>query len=67
MKELSGDVFYPSKEILRKSRVKDWDKLNNFANEDLQGFWEKEAKELKWFSKWDKVLDDSSKPFFKNN
>lgn len=65
MKELSGDVFYPSKEILRKSRVKDWDKLNNFANEDLQGFWEKEAKELKWFSKWDKVLDDSSKPFFK--
>ncbi len=65
MKELSGEVFYPSKEVLKNSRVKDWDKLNDFASKDLEGFWDKEAKELKWFSKWDKVLDDSFKPFYK--
>jgi acetyl-CoA synthetase len=65
MENLSGEVFYPSKEILRKARVKDWDKLNDFASENLELFWEKEAKELKWFKKWDKVLDDSKKPFYK--
>jgi acetyl-CoA synthetase len=31
----------------------------------LEGFWAKEAKNLKWFKKWTKVLDDSKKPFFK--
>ena len=65
MKQLSGEVFYPSKEIIRKAHVKDWDKLNDFASDNLEAFWEKEAKELKWFKKWDKVLDDSKKPFYK--
>ena len=55
MKELSGEVFYPSKEVLKNSRVKDWDKLNDFASKDLEGFWDKEAKELKWFSKVKRV------------
>ena len=35
------------------------------ASDDLEGFWAKEAKNLKWFKKWTKVLDDSKKPFFK--
>ena len=35
------------------------------ARTDLQGFWARRAKELEWFQKWDKVLDDSNKPFFK--
>ena len=65
MEQLSGEVFYPLKEVLRKARVKDWEKLNQFAGENLEAFWEKEAKELKWFKKWDKVLDDSNKPFYK--
>jgi acetyl-CoA synthetase len=65
MEQLSGEIFYPSKEVLRKARVKDWEKLNQFAGENPEAFWEKEAKELKWFKKWDKVLDDSNKPFYK--
>ncbi|MBC7090293.1 MAG: AMP-binding protein, partial [Methanobacteriaceae archaeon] len=27
--------------------------------------WAEKAKELEWFQKWDKVLDDSNKPFYK--
>jgi acetyl-CoA synthetase len=64
-KKLSGDVYYPSKEVIEQARLKDWDKLAASASKDLKGFWEKEALELEWFSKWKKVLDDSNKPFFK--
>lgn len=64
-KKLSGEVFYPSKQVLEEARLKDWDKLAKSAGKDLKGFWEAEANELEWFSKWKKVLDDSKKPFFK--
>src|SRR5688572_13679962 len=64
-KKLSGDVYYPSKEVIEQARLKDWDKLAASARKDLKGFWEKEALELEWFSKWKKVLDHSKKPFFK--
>jgi hypothetical protein len=30
-----------------------------------EGFWAERAEELEWFEKWDKVLDDSNKPFYK--
>ncbi|MGC1375753.1 MAG: acetate--CoA ligase [Anaerolineales bacterium] len=63
--EMEGEVYYPSQEVIAQANVKDWDKLAEFARTDLQGFWAKEAEELEWFQKWDKVLDDSNKPFFK--
>lgn len=65
MKKLNGEVFYPSEEVVNNANLKDWDKLNDFAAKDLEGFWAKEAEELEWFEIWDKVLDDSGKPFFK--
>lgn len=65
MEHLTGEVYFPSKEVIRKARIKDWDKINRLASENPEAFWEKEAKELKWFKKWDKVLDDSNKPFYK--
>ena len=63
--KLHGEVFYPSKQVVEQARLKDWDKLAKSARKDLKGFWESEARELEWFSKWKKVLDDSKKPFFK--
>ena len=62
---LSGEVFYPSEEIVRHAHVKDWDQMAASAEKDLEGFWAKEANELHWFEHWDKVLDDVNKPFFK--
>jgi len=63
-KTLSGEVFYPTEESIRHAYVKDWDKMRDEAERDLEGFWAKEANELHWFQHWDKVLDDSKKPFF---
>jgi len=64
-KEMEGEVYYPSEEVVAQARLKDWDALAEKAGKDMQGFWADEANELEWYKKWDKVLDDSNKPFFK--
>ncbi len=33
--------------------------------EDPEGFWGDAAEEIDWIKKWDKVLDDSNKPFYR--
>jgi propionyl-CoA synthetase len=32
---------------------------------DPEGFWGDAAEEITWFKRWDKVLDDSNKPFYR--
>ena len=32
---------------------------------DPSGFWADAAEEIHWYKKWDKVLDDSNKPFYR--
>ncbi len=44
--QLSGEVFYPSPEVVKQARIKDWEAVSKFAAQDLQGFWAKEADEL---------------------
>jgi acetyl-CoA synthetase len=63
--KLSGDVFYPSDEVIKRARIKNWEDLSAVAVRDYEGFWAREAEELHWFGKWEKVLDDSTKPFYK--
>lgn len=64
-KKMEGEVYHPSDKVVAQANVQDWDKLAEYARKDLQGFWADRAEELEWFKKWDKVLDDSNKPFFK--
>lgn len=64
-KDLHGEVFYPSEEVVNNANIPDWDALQKEAGEDYEKFWGKRAEELHWFEKWDKVLDDSDKPFYK--
>ena len=54
-KQMEGEVFYPSEEVVAQARLKDWDALAEKANKDLQGFWADEARELEWYKPWDKV------------
>ncbi len=63
--KMDGDVYYPSDEVVAQAIVPDWDEMAAFALKDLEGFWAERAEELEWFENWDKVLDDSNKPFFK--
>ena len=63
-KKLSGEVFYPTDEVMNYANAK-CEELYKSAESDLAGFWAKEAENLHWFKKWDKVIDDSKKPFYK--
>ena len=63
--EMEGEVYYPSPEVVEQAILKNWDAMADFARKDLRAFWSQEAQELEWFQKWDQVLDDSRKPFYK--
>ncbi|MFI5250816.1 MAG: acetate--CoA ligase [Bacteroidota bacterium] len=61
----NNELYSPSPEVIAQSRLKNRDELAKMAASDLEGFWAKEAGELDWYKKWDRVLDDSNKPFYK--
>jgi len=42
-----------------------WDELYRWSCEHFEEFWADMAGRLDWFETWDKVLDDSGKPFYK--
>ncbi|MEE4358555.1 MAG: propionyl-CoA synthetase [Desulfococcaceae bacterium] len=51
---------------------KEKEKMTNLYDEayqqslkDPEGFWGKAAEDCFWYKKWDKVLDDSNKPFYR--
>jgi acetyl-CoA synthetase len=62
---LEGDVYYPSPEAIAEAYVPDWKATSSRANKDLTGYWAERAGELEWYRKWDTVLDESNKPFYK--
>lgn len=59
------EFFKPSQDILNNANVKEYEKLYQRSIEDREGFWAEQAEQLEWFQKWNKVLDDSNKPFYK--
>ncbi len=62
---LTGEVFYPAEQIINFSHAKNWEEVRRYAQENYIDFWATEAAELHWFKKWEKVVDDSNKPFYK--
>jgi acetyl-CoA synthetase len=63
--ELHGEVYYPSPEVISQANVPDPEAARREAAENLAGYWARRAGELEWFQKWDTVLDESNKPFYK--
>src|SRR5438105_3245896 len=61
----SPDLYYPSAEVVQRAIVKDWSAIAQEALNDPQKFWAERAEELEWFQKWDTVLDETNKPFYK--
>jgi len=42
-----------------------YDEVYGRSLEDPNGFWGEIAEDCHWYKKWDKVLDDSNKPFYR--
>ena len=45
--------------------VNPYEIAHNQSMEDPNGFWGAAAEDCHWYKKWDKVLDDTNKPFFR--
>ena len=58
-------LYNPSEEIGKNSNVKEYDEMYKFSIENREKFWAGQAENLEWYQKWDKILDESNKPFFK--
>ena len=58
------ELFRASPQFVAAALIKDPDEMARQADQDLEGFWEARAKEFEWFEPWEKVLDDSNKPFY---
>ena len=56
---MTGDVFWPSQDVVRQANVPDWEAVARRAAKDLPGFWEEQARELEWYGAWTSVLDES--------
>ncbi len=59
------NIFYPSKEVISKANIKEYENTYKRSIEDLEGFWAEIAGRVDWHRKWDKVLDNSNPPFYK--
>lgn len=64
-KPLQGEVYHPSPDIVANANVPDPEELYKEAAASPEKYWARRAEELEWYKKWDKVLDDSQKPFYK--
>lgn len=60
-------VLKPSSEMVNKANLsaEQYETAIRRGETDPEGYWAEAAEELEWFAPWDKVLDDSNKPFFK--
>jgi len=58
-------MYFPSEEILNQANVKEYENLYRFSIENRDQFWAEQAEHLEWYKKWDKVVDDTNKPFYK--
>jgi hypothetical protein len=45
--------------------IKNYAEVYASALQDPEAFWAERAGELEWFRKWERVLDDGSKPFYR--
>jgi acetyl-CoA synthetase len=59
------NIFNPSLKVTEQANIKDYDKIYNYSVTHPEEFWEEQAGYLEWYRKWDKVLDNSTPPFYK--
>ena len=57
-------VFKPNYILVEEAHVKNWE-AEIEKGKDLEKYWSEKAEQFEWFEKWDKVLDESKKPFYK--
>ncbi|MBI5680797.1 MAG: acetate--CoA ligase [Methanobacterium sp.] len=57
-------IFKPNKEVVERAHIKNWE-AELEKGKDIEKYWAEKAEQFVWFKKWDKILDESNKPFYK--
>ncbi len=57
-------IFKPNVETVERAHVKNWENEIE-KGKNFESYWEEKAEDMEWFEKWDTVLDESNKPFYK--
>jgi acetyl-CoA synthetase len=65
MSETKQQVYYPSEDVIKQANVQEYSERYQQSITDREGFWAEQAELLEWYKPWDKVLDESQKPFYK--
>ena len=65
IEEAEHEVYVPDPGVVEHSYIKDPDTFYAESVKDIPAFWERQAEELDWYKKWDRVLDDSRAPFYR--
>ncbi|EFI33989.1 acetate/CoA ligase [Desulfonatronospira thiodismutans ASO3-1] len=60
-------IFRPLPQMVIDANInpQEYSAVMKQCQENYLDYWEDAAKEMDWFKKWDKVLDDSEAPFYK--
>ncbi|GAB6056614.1 acetate--CoA ligase [Methanobacterium alkalithermotolerans] len=56
-------LFKPDYHLVEEAHIKNWE-AELEKGKDIEKYWEEKAHQFEWFKKWDKVLDESKKPFY---
>ena len=59
----SFEALYPTANV--EDKTMSYEEIYARSMEDPEGFWGEAAKEIDWTKTWDRVLDDSNKPFYR--
>jgi acetyl-CoA synthetase len=66
MEQTQEQKFYsPSESVKNQANVKEYDQMYRYSVDNREAFWAEQAEHLRWYKKWDSVLDDSNPPFYK--
>lgn len=57
-------IFYPDENVIQRALIKNWEEEIQ-KGKDIEKYWAEKAEQFEWFKKWDQVLDESNKPFYK--
>jgi acetyl-CoA synthetase len=57
-------ILNPGEDVVRRALIKNWEEEIE-KGKNIEKYWAEKAEQFQWFKKWDKVLDESNKPFYK--
>lgn len=60
-----AQMYTPDPAIVANAYVQDYNALRERANENIEGFWDEQAKNLDWYEPYTQVVDKSNHPFYK--